>query len=307
MTEVPPLRIASTDGADDLLGDDVDGDDRLVGADAARELLRELVGLRGAGDAVGGAQVLGGLALVGQRIDRDHVRGTGVRGTLYRVRADAADAVDDHGLAGPHVSGVDGRAPAGRHAAADEHHRLQRKVLVDRHAGRLGDRRVLAEAAEHAHGADVGAVVVEAEGAVGQATVEDRRAQVADARVSGGAEAAVAADRQEGGDDVVALLHAADPRPAFLDDAGALMAADHREAGQEIAVAKVLVGMAEPGRDPADQHLTLLGLIELELGDLPRRAGLPHQSCPGLHEALLLQRLRSAMLLAPRFPRRCTP
>src|SRR5689334_10278924 len=42
-------------GGDDLLVDDVDGDDRLVGADAAGELLGQLQRLLGGGDAVGGA------------------------------------------------------------------------------------------------------------------------------------------------------------------------------------------------------------------------------------------------------------
>ena len=290
MTAVPPLRIALTALADDLLVDDVDGDDRLVGADAAGELLRELVRLLGAGRGVGGAEVLGRLALVGERVDGDDVGRAGVRGALDRVGADAADAVDDHGLAGHDVGGVHRGAPAGRHAAADEHDGLQRQVLVDRHAARLGDHRVLAEGAEHAHRADVGAVVVEAERAVGQAAVEDRRAVVADVRVPGGAPAAVAAYGQERGDDVVALLDAAHAGPALLDHPGALMAADDREAGDDVTVAQVLVGVAEPGRHPSDQHLVGLGLVELELGDLPVGPGFPQHRCLGLHEALLPRR-----------------
>ena len=44
-------------------------------------------------------------------------------------------------------------------------------------------------------------------------------------------------------------LHPGDARPDLLDDAGALVAADEREAGDDVAVPEVLVGVAEPGRD----------------------------------------------------------
>ena len=228
-------------------------------------------------------EVVGHLALVGQRVDGDDVGRARVVGALDGVGADAADAVDDHGLARHHVGGVDRAAPAGRDAAADEHDGLQRQVLVDAHAARLGDHAVLAEGAEHAHPADVVAFAVEAERAVGHAAVEDRRAEVADVRVPGGAEAAVAADGQERGDDVVALLDPRDARPDLLDDAGALVAADDREARDDVPVAEVLVGVAQAGGDPADQHLPLLGLVEIQLGDLPIATGVPQHGCPGLH------------------------
>ncbi len=110
---------------------------------------------------------------------------------------------------------------------------------------------------------------------------------------------------QEGGDDVVALLDAADARAALLDDAGALVAADDREAGDDVAVAQVLVGVAEARRHPADQHLVGLGLVELELGDLPVGAGVPQHRCLGLHEALLPRRRWGRDAIAPRLPRRC--
>ena len=288
MTAVPPLRIDVDGGADDVLVDDVDGDDRLVGADAARELLGQLVGLLGGRDAVGGAEILGRFALVGQRVDGDQVHRAGVGRALDRVGADAADAVDDHGLAGHHVGGVDRGAPAGRDAAADEHDDVERQVLVDHHARRLGDRRVLRERAEHAHPADVLALAVEAERAVGQAALEDRRAEVADVRMPRRAPAAVPADGQERGDDVVALGHARDARADLLDHARALVAADDREARDDVAVAQVLVGVAEARRLPADQDLALFGLVEIELHDLPVATRIPQHRCLGLHEALLL-------------------
>ena len=56
--------------------------------------------------------------------------------------------------------------------------------------------------------------------------------------------------------------------------------------GHDVAVAQVLVGVAQARGHPADQHLALLGLVEIELGDLPVATGLPQHRCPGLHEAL---------------------
>src|SRR3954451_5128716 len=273
--------------ADDLLVDDVDGDDRLVGPDAPGQVLAERVGLLGAGNRVRGPQVLGHLTLVGEWVDGDHVRRAGVVGALDGVGADAADAVDDHRLARDDVGGVDGAAPARGHAAADQHDGLERQVLVDGDAACLGDHAVLAEAAQHAHRADVLAVGVHPEGPVGQAAVEDRRAEVADVGVPRRAEAAVPAHGQERRDHVVALLDARHARADLLDDAGALVAADDREARHDVAVAQVLIGVTQARGHPADQHLPLFGLVEVELRDLPIAAFAPQHGCPGLHELLL--------------------
>src|SRR3954470_11968224 len=272
-------------GGDDLLVDDVDGDDRLVGADAAGELLGELQRLFGGRDAVGGAEILGRLALVGQRVDGDDVHRAGVGRALDRIRADAADAVDDHGLPRLDVGGVDARAPAGRHAAADEDGGVEREVVVDLHARHLRDHRVLAERAEHAHAAEVLAAGMEAVAAVGrELAVEDVGADVAQVLPAGAAPAAVAAARDERADDVVALLHARDTGPDLLDDAGALVTADQREAWHDVAMAQVLVGMAEPGGDVADQDLVVLRLIEVELDHLPVGPDFGEHGTHGLHE-----------------------
>ena len=106
---------------------------------------------------------------------------------------------------------------------------------------------------------------------------------------------------------MVALLDAADARAALLDDPGALVAADDREARDDVAVAQVLVGVAQARGHPADQHLVGLGLVELELGDLPVGAGLPQHRCLGLHEAPPLSKTAWAGdAIWRRFPRRCT-
>ena len=55
----------------------------------------------------------------------------------------------------------------------------------------------------------------------------------------------MAADRQERADDVVAGLQPGDARADFLDDPGALVAADDREPRHDVAVPQVLVGVAQ--------------------------------------------------------------
>src|SRR3954451_1824975 len=272
-------------GCDDLLVDDVDGDDRLVGADAAGELLGQLQRLFGGRDAMRRAEILGRFALVGERVDGDDVHRPGVGRALDGIGADAADAVDHHGLPRLDVGGVDGRPPAGGNAAADEDGRLEREIVVDLHARHLGDHRVLAERAEHAHAAVVLAAGVEAVAAVGrELAVEDVGADVAQVLPAGAAPAAVAAARDERADDVIALLHARDTRPDLLDDPGALVTTDQREAGHDVAVAEVLVGVAEPGGDVADQDLVVLRLIEVELDHLPVGPDFGEHGTHGLHE-----------------------
>src|SRR6516165_10736709 len=140
---------------DDLGGHDPHGDDRLVRAHAPGELGDQLPRLLGGLAAVRGAELLGRLALVGQRVDRDHIPRPGQRGALDGVDADAADAVDGDGVARFGGRGVHRRAKSRRYPAADEHDLVQRQVRVHLDGGVLGDHRALGERAEHAHAAEV--------------------------------------------------------------------------------------------------------------------------------------------------------
>src|SRR5262252_1235914 len=229
---------------DDLGGHDPHRDDRLVRAHAPGELGDQLLRLLGGLAAVRGAELLGRLALVGQRVDRHHVPRAGQRGPLDCVDADAADAVDGDGVARLGRRGVHRRAESRRHPAADEDDLVQRQVRVHLDRGVLGDDPALGERAEHAHAAEVLAAAMEPVGAVGQAAVQDRDAQVAEVRLAGRAPPAVPADRQERADHVVAGLQPGDALPHFLDDPGAFVTADDREARREIPVAQMLVRVA---------------------------------------------------------------
>ena len=116
---------------------------------------------------MGGAELHGLLPLVLDRVDGEDVLGAGQPGALDRVGADAADADHDDGVAGLHVGRVDGGAPSGDHAAAEQAGLVERDVLVDLDAAGLVDDRVVGERAEQAHQAEVLALGVVARRAVG--------------------------------------------------------------------------------------------------------------------------------------------
>src|SRR5215467_3839214 len=268
---------------DHLGGDDPHRDDRLVRAHAAGQLGDQFLRLFGGLTAVRGAELLGRLALVGQRVDRHHVPRAGQRGALDGVDADAADAVDRDGVTRLGGRGVHRRAEARRYPAADEHDLVQRQVRIHLDGGVLGDDRVLRERAEHAHAAEVLAAAVEPVGAVGQAPVQDGDAQVAQVRLAGRAPAAVAADRQERADDVITGAEPGDAGTDLFDDPGALVAADDREARHDIAVTEVLVGVAQSSRHVPDEDFSGLGGIEFQLGDLEVLAHSAQHRGLGLH------------------------
>ena len=69
---------------------------------------------------------------------------------------------------------------------------------------------------------------------------------------------------------MVAGLHAAHRRADRLDHPGALVAAAVGEvAGRHVTGGQVVVGVAQPGGHDLDEHLVLLRLVELDVGDLP--------------------------------------
>ena len=102
-------------------------------------------------NGVRGAQLLRLLPLERHRVHRDDVGRAGVRRALHGVDADAADAHDDHRVAGLHLGRVDRRAPAGAHPAADQAGHLQRDVVGHLHRGVGGHRGGLAERGDAAH------------------------------------------------------------------------------------------------------------------------------------------------------------
>jgi len=219
------------------------------------------------------------------RVDGEHVLGAGPRGALHGVYADAAGAEDHHDVTHPHVAGIHRRAEPGRHAAAHQRRELHRDVVLDLHAGPFRQHRVLGERADHAHAAEVLAILVKPERLVLQAADTGPLAGVAQVLLAGGAIAALAADRDIGARDPVAHLHPGDTGPGLHHHASALMPADQRQP-RHAPRADVLVGVAQAGRLHLDQHLVRLGRVQLKLRDLPRRARLAQHRGPGLHGCL---------------------
>ena len=101
--------------------------ERVVGAAAAGERLhlRDRIAL-GRVDEVGGAELLGGLALHLDRVDRDDARRAGDARALDDGLADAAAADDRDGRARLDLRGVERGADPGGDAAADERELLGR-------------------------------------------------------------------------------------------------------------------------------------------------------------------------------------
>src|ERR1700678_1950382 len=136
-------------GGHDVGRHQVDGEDRGVGALTSGQLGDRLLRLLGGRERVGRAELHRLLPLVLKRIDGDDVLRSGVARTLYRVDADAANAVDRDRVAGADLRGVHGRAPSGRHPAAHEYGLLQGQVVIDLHRRGLADHAVLAESPDH--------------------------------------------------------------------------------------------------------------------------------------------------------------
>jgi hypothetical protein len=85
---------------------------------------------------------------------------------------------------------------------------------------------------------------------------------------------AVPAVRGETSHDVVPDLDRADVLADRLDHPGALVAEHGRQGGGIGAFEVVQVGMADPGRDRADQHLVRAGLADRDLLDFEGLADL---------------------------------
>ncbi len=188
---------------------------------------------------------------------------------LDDVEADTTEAEDHRVGARLHLGGVDDRADARRHAAADVADLLEGRVLADLGHGDLGEHRVVGERArahvvEHRLAADL-----EAAGAVGHQPLALRRPDgLAEVGLPGRAVAALATLGRVQRDDVVALFERTDARPHVDDHAGPLVAEDGGEEPLRVSAAeRERVGVADPRRLDLDHHLALLGALDLDLLD----------------------------------------
>ena len=165
-----------------------------------------------------------------RHVDRDDAR---------RARRCAAPLIADSPMppqpitatvrAGLDLGGVEHRADAGRHAAADQRGAVQRHVVADLHHRVLVHQHLLGEGAERCE-----LLVSDSPFLRQPARARPAAAHLgalAERRVAGQALRAVAAEDRQAGDDVVARLHVGDVVAHRLDDAGALVAEHRRQAG----------------------------------------------------------------------------
>src|SRR5262249_19602455 len=209
------------------------------------EILADLVRIDEMGHAEALAPFLPGIV----EVDADDHAGADQPQALDHVEADAAEAEDDALRARLDLGGVDHRADAGSHAAADVADLVERRVLADfRHCDLRQHGEIRESRAAHVV-VDLLAADGEAGAAVGHDALAlggaDRGAQVGLARQ---ARRALPTLRRVERDDVVALLHRGDARPNVDHDARALVPEDRGEQAFRIgARARELVGVADAG------------------------------------------------------------
>ena len=173
----------------------------------------------------------------------DHAR------ALHHVEPDAAEAEHHHVGARLDLGGVDHRADAGGHAAADVADLVERRVLADLRHRDLGQHGVVGERRAAHVVVDLLSAQREAAGAVRHEALAlrgaDRGAQV---RLARQARLALPALGRVERDHVVALLERGHARADVDHDARALVAEDRREQALGVgARAGELVGVADAG------------------------------------------------------------
>src|SRR5882762_4366214 len=212
--------------------------------------------------------------LLGERLARrigvhadDHVGARDAR-ALHDVQPDAAQAEYHDVRARLDLGGVDHRADAGGHAAADVTHLVERRVLADLRERDFRNHGVVGES----RGAHVVEEFLAAQrksaAAIGHHALALRDAyRLAQIGLAGETVLALPAFGGVERNNVIAFFHAGDPRARFDHYARTLVAENRREQTLGVgARAREFVGMADAGRLDLDQHLA--GLRPLQLHGL---------------------------------------
>ena len=233
--------------------------------------------------------------LVVGKIDGDDLARAGEPCAEHDAQAHAAQAHHRDRLARLDPGGVDDRADAGQHRAAEQGGELERQVGVDLDAGfarhhRMGGEGRDAEQVVDRLGAEREPPLAgeQRSGGVGF------RRRLAQRRTSRGARAAAAAARDEHQHDVIAGFKVGHPFADLLDDPGRLMAERHRDGPRPRAVDHREVRMAEARRRDLDQDFAAAGRSEVELHDFERlRVGRRAAGRPGWRRTAAWMRMGS--------------
>jgi hypothetical protein len=218
----------------------------------------------------------------------DHVGADHLR-ALHDVEADAAETEDDDVRAGLHFRGVDDRADARRHAAADVADLVEWRVLADLRERDLRQHGEVREGRAPHVMEDRLAVERKAAAAVRHQAFAlrrpDRRAKV---RLARQARLALPALGRVERNDVIALLERRDAGPDVDDDARAFVPEDRREESLRVrAGAGVFVGVADARGLDLDQHLACLRSGQVDHLDGQGGSRLVRNRRPDFHRALL--------------------
>jgi hypothetical protein len=171
-------------------------------------------------------------------------------------------------VTGLHPGDVGGRSETGRHRTAHDGGGFERDVLIDLDDRVLVHGHIRGERAQQVHRRHLGGAGVHATGAVrdGLAAEQHRTAvtQRAEALETRGA---FTARRDEGEDDMVALLDAGDVLADLGDDTRALMAAERGKADGGGSGGQVIVRVAHARGVHTELHLIVDGVADLDLVD----------------------------------------
>ena len=149
---------SGVEGLEDRLGE-TDDLEHVVGAATAGGRLHLADGVAGSRiDEIGGADLLGRLALHLDRVDGEDTRRAGDAGALDDGLADTTAADDGDRRAGLDLGRVESGADAGGDATADEGELVVGQVGLDLHDHRLSGDHLVGERAETGHAEDVRAV-----------------------------------------------------------------------------------------------------------------------------------------------------
>ena len=237
-------------------------------------------------------------------VDADDLVGAHHPGALDDVEADAAKPEHDHVGARRDLGGVDHRADAGRHAAADVAALVERRVLADlRHRDFRQHGEVREGRAAHVV-EDRLALMAEARGAVGHHALAlrgaDRGAQVG---LLAQAAFALAAFGRVERDHVIARFHRGYAGADLAHDAGALMAEDRGKDSLAVeAIERVGVGVTDSGRLDLDKDFAGLRPVEIEFDDFKRLLCFESDSGARLHFILLFRFATPLSMLSSAHP-----
>jgi hypothetical protein len=239
--------------------------------------------------------------LRGPRVDRHDARRAADPRGLHGAEPDAPAADHRDARARRHARGVEDRAEAGRHAAAQQRGHGERHRRVDADDRVLVDEELLGEGSELLEGVDRLAVEPQARRL---ARPSPRALLVAEVGPSAHAHVAVAAEDREARRHVVARRDVGDLRADRLDDPSRLVAHDagHRE--REAPLEGERVAVADARRGGPHEHLARPGRVDRDVGQQQRLRhaeldGGPHSAARRRSAAFSPMSIVAACVLPP--------